>query len=76
MNNKSLDLTFARLVQEKRELAERNARAIAYSREVAQRKQRKANKINEIKEIIGMFFGGLSVFVLIFAMYFVGVMFV
>ena len=59
-----------------KEIEERNARAIKYSRAVALRRQRKADKVEQIKFYIGSFIGAASIFVMMFLVYLVGAMFV
>ena len=63
---KQLDLTPMYWVQEKHELQIRNQRAEEYSESVR-------NNKSDIGETIGMFVGGLSIFVTLYALYMIGV---
>ena len=64
---KTLDLTPMKWVQEKHELQIRNHNAEEYSASV-----RNIHKRNDIKEAIGDFIGGLSIFAMLYALYMVG----
>ena len=64
-----MKMEFVKMVQDKMEITERNARAKAYSREVALRRQRKANNVEEIKFYVGSFVGAAGIFVMLFFVY-------
>ena len=49
---KSIDLTFIKMLQEKRELEERNARAAAYSAKIERKRARKAERKRRTLEIV------------------------
>ena len=62
---KELDLTFVKMVQEKKELERRNARAKKYSESIR-------SKWSIIVDGIVMFVSGLSVFVVLYLLAFIG----